>query len=458
MTKTVNQKLRARQRLMQNRNNQRNNKFPQKRRVRKTGAPSRMYKNGLGISRRPLPIARNISVRSTVPKFRSDNSDIITVTHREFVDVISTGVTSPFINLKTLRINPGRELLFPWLHRIARNYETYVVEKLMFHYIPTCPTTTTGMIVIAVDYNAEDSPFASLSQAANSKNTITFNPYSEKTHISTHEESNKTMKSKYVSAGDDDQGQDKKMYDVGTFLIYGVNLPADSMLGNLYVEYTIKFKTPSIKSTATTGTQLALTNSNPSASHPLLNSVPGLTWSGDPECLLGTSSTNGTWDTLYFAAGRYLMEAFTYNSATTSSLWTFGTAYLTDHVVLDQATQSSPFKHSTKMAFIAGDDEGTNRLDLYLSTIANLTQFEISFTPITDSMYNGWVSYADHGVFLNPGSAIIASAYRLHVDHIKIEEVEQNVEDPLVKELTDLNLPQDKIDKIKHMVIYGSSS
>ena len=46
--------------------------------------------------------------------------------------------------------------LFPWLSQISRSYERYSIQSLEVEYIPSCPTTTSGMIYLAYDYDPAD--------------------------------------------------------------------------------------------------------------------------------------------------------------------------------------------------------------------------------------------------------------------------------------------------------------
>lgn len=53
-------------------------------------------------------------------------------------------------------IQPGFSELFPWLSGIATRYERYTIHSLALKYVARCPATTTGIIVMCADQDAND--------------------------------------------------------------------------------------------------------------------------------------------------------------------------------------------------------------------------------------------------------------------------------------------------------------
>lgn len=53
-------------------------------------------------------------------------------------------------------IEPSSSSLFPWLRGIARNFEKYHFRSLAFEYCPMVATTMPGVVVLAIDWDPDD--------------------------------------------------------------------------------------------------------------------------------------------------------------------------------------------------------------------------------------------------------------------------------------------------------------
>lgn len=47
---------------------------------------------------------------------------------------------------------------FPWLSGIAQNFEYYHINSMNYEFVSNLPTTSKGLVYLAVDYNAADVP------------------------------------------------------------------------------------------------------------------------------------------------------------------------------------------------------------------------------------------------------------------------------------------------------------
>lgn len=56
------------------------------------------------------------------------------------------------------RFNPGAEASMPWGHRVASNYDQYIVNRLSFEFVSAVSTDTAGTVHCAVDYDVTDYP------------------------------------------------------------------------------------------------------------------------------------------------------------------------------------------------------------------------------------------------------------------------------------------------------------
>lgn len=411
--------------------NKRNNKRVKYRVKNNVSTPKRRYRqvNKAGLNRRNLPIAKDITVRSLPAKF-VNRGDMIKVTHREFVLPVSVPTTSEFYLWMFQPINPGSVQMFPWLSAIAKNYETYVVEDFAVHYVPTCPTTTPGQVMMSIDYDADDDAPGSQIQMLNMKNAISFNPYSEKTLKSTYEELNKGMKSKYVH--DFSQGataEDPKTLNLGNLIIAVVGTSGGTV-GNLYIEYTIKLKTPAVKNSNTTQGPVTLSNISRPLSSSLqppfrADSFGDLTYAGNLYLASYDFHTNATYDTIYFDEGYYMINWDLQCSTTLPSTNT-GTTNIAAYNVLFSVTNSaSPFKNHHKA--IVRATLVKNRLDFQVNN-NNDTMLKNFFriTPLSALEYSHMLLYFTYGYFFEKFPANLGASNDVRCNRFKMYSDDTN--------------------------------
>lgn len=56
----------------------------------------------------------------------------------------------------TFYVTPTNKFIFPWLAPLAQGYEKYKFRRLNFFYRSTAPTTASGLIYMAMDYDPAD--------------------------------------------------------------------------------------------------------------------------------------------------------------------------------------------------------------------------------------------------------------------------------------------------------------
>lgn len=108
------------------------------------------------------PVARGITARSSRPTLSSSNGNIH-IHRREFAGTITNGAVTGYAlaGVSALTpgydLNPGCNLMFPWLSGIAPSYERFTFRNLKLHFIPSQATSTAGRYYVAVDYDYDDS-------------------------------------------------------------------------------------------------------------------------------------------------------------------------------------------------------------------------------------------------------------------------------------------------------------
>jgi hypothetical protein len=94
----------------------------------------------------------------------------VMVQHREYILDVQIGAVNAFSNY---RLNPANDLLFPWLHTLAENFEQWIPVGLVFEFVSTCGNavsstqTNLGDVNMATQYDTTIQPFTTKSQLLN---------------------------------------------------------------------------------------------------------------------------------------------------------------------------------------------------------------------------------------------------------------------------------------------------
>lgn len=175
---------------------------PRARRVR--GKPGRK-RRGVGIGPESkvvsVPIARTKIMRARNPRVTPLANGDSRVVHREYIMDLKAGTGTPSaFTVQSLPINPGQVSTFPWLARIAGNYESYRFESLRFCYETEAPSSLGGTLVLAVDYDAKDPSPSSKQQALMYRSSVRSAPWTACEHRSLPEDLHKA-KTNFVRPG-----------------------------------------------------------------------------------------------------------------------------------------------------------------------------------------------------------------------------------------------------------------
>jgi len=192
------------------------------------------------------PTAMSQTRRTAPPKFTPlPNGDVI-ITMREYINDIISGTGTPSTFGGTFfAINPGLQTMFPWLSRIAGNYESYYFTKLAFVYETEASTSTTGTVILAVDYDAADSAPTTKQQAMTYRGSVRCSPWNGCRHVSLTEDIKKYKMYTVRTTGQIFPATyDIKTYDTGNLFALTQGCPPTTILGELYVEYTVRLITP----------------------------------------------------------------------------------------------------------------------------------------------------------------------------------------------------------------------
>lgn len=203
-----------------------------------------------------VPAAMGSRGRVGVPKISGSGRSIV-VSHEEFFQNVngSTGFrvngadpanpTTPSGMKIAIQPNSGN---WPWLEAIAMEFEAYEWLGVEFTYRPTCATTTTGSVMMAIDYDWGDPvPVSKAEMLAmdgyhRASSWVEFSCSPERGRL---REFHKQIR--YTAAAPNNDAYDVALGRQQTFgyLVLGTDGQADtSQVGELFIRYTVRFTVP----------------------------------------------------------------------------------------------------------------------------------------------------------------------------------------------------------------------
>lgn len=163
------------------------------------------------------------------------------ISHREFLGDVTGSVS--FDVDKSLDINPGLAATFPWLSTQASGWEQYRFRKLDFELVTRAPTTATGGVYIAPDYDVLDSDPTSELQISTYRDTVEDACWKDQTCRLDPSAMFPMGPRKFVRDGLVSSG-DLKSYDAGRLYVATVGQADTSAIGKLWANYVIEFFVP----------------------------------------------------------------------------------------------------------------------------------------------------------------------------------------------------------------------
>jgi len=190
-----------------------------------------------------------------VPSFGSGSSEV-RVTHREFVKTVSVPSDPTNFHNFTYDVNPSNEALFPWLSKIARNYQQYKINGMVFTFKSMtseyASSGSLGTVGIATNYNVNDKPYETLVSFENSQFAVVNKPSLNIVHAIECKEFARNGLQLYVRDPNSESSNlsDARFYDFAKVQIMTDGLPqnVDTTLGQLWVSYDITLMKPIVAS------------------------------------------------------------------------------------------------------------------------------------------------------------------------------------------------------------------
>lgn len=206
----------------------------------------------------------NVSRNSlfTGPPYIANKNSIgeFTVTHREYITDIKSHRTPNTFNLEAYQINPGRSECFPWLAQIARAYQEYRIDGMIFEYRTmsadalNSTNTALGQVIMATNYDVMRADFTRKYEMENTEYASSCKPSRSMLHPIECSRRQTVMNELYVATdGVIPMNAIPQLYDFGKFQIATNGVQGSEVnLGELWVTYQITFFKPIAHPTAGT--------------------------------------------------------------------------------------------------------------------------------------------------------------------------------------------------------------
>lgn len=193
---------------------------------------------------------------SAVPLFQKDGKRGIRVVEREYLGDISSGPdlvlgTTAFAN-QVFRLNPSDPNTFPWLSRIAANFDQWEPNGIVFEFISTSSefngtSQALGTVILASEYDPSDPAYVNKIEMENADYSNSTKP--SLTAMHGLECDPKERPTAVLYTGLNIPTGEQKFYDLCNFQIATQGMSAvNQTLGELWVSYDISFYKKQISS------------------------------------------------------------------------------------------------------------------------------------------------------------------------------------------------------------------
>lgn len=184
------------------------------------------------------------------PAVFRDGKRGVRVVEREYLGDIRSGTlaggSTVFTN-QSFVINPGLSTSFPWLSKIARQFDQWEPHGIVFEFRSTSSefngtTQALGTIILATDYDVIDSPYPNKVVAENSDYAMSVKASDCAIHGIECLPSERPTPILFTRTAGLPAATDARLYDLGNFQLCTQGMSAaDVTLGELWVSYDITF-------------------------------------------------------------------------------------------------------------------------------------------------------------------------------------------------------------------------
>lgn len=188
---------------------------------------------------------------NNVPSFGVDE---IRFRRKEYLGDISTLVKG--FSITNFPINPGVATTFPWLSKIAPNFEQYKIHGLVFQFVSTSAVAISstdpalGKLIMASEYDVSQPLFNSTRAMLATLFSNYGKPSDDLIHAIECDRSKSLAETLFVRSGPVPAGSNIQLYDMANFQVASEGLPSATNIGGLWVSYDISFMKPRLSAIA----------------------------------------------------------------------------------------------------------------------------------------------------------------------------------------------------------------
>lgn len=191
------------------------------------------------------------AAKHDIPSFGNISDSGINIKNREFISVLKSSTSLASVRIE---INPGLTGTFPFLSRIAANFEKYRFRGLVFYFKSTAASAFSSstnialgqVIMSSIPDPAEDQP-GTLEQLLNRKDNSVGKPSEDILHGWECRKGTQILNEYYVRTSATDDDQDVRFTDPGYVLLStNANPAADMEIGQLWVSYDVDLMIPKL--------------------------------------------------------------------------------------------------------------------------------------------------------------------------------------------------------------------
>lgn len=240
-----------------------------------------------------------------IPVMHSSNMSTV-IRHREFIgDVISSGTPNTFDQVR-YPLNPGLPGCFPWLSKVAQQYQEYSFKGMVFEFVSTSANalnsvnTALGTVMMATQYRTTAPLFTNKIALLNEYYSTDAKPAENFVHAIECDPKENPFQIQYVrNSSTAELGEDLKMYDLGIFTIATTGIQGSAVnLGELWVSYEVELKKPQLSENSSIGAAHFITNGTLNTTNPIGSTAPTVQFDNIDLTLVA-----GTTKTIAFPAG-----------------------------------------------------------------------------------------------------------------------------------------------------------
>lgn len=204
------------------------------------------------------------------------NKASMPIWEREYIAEIQP-TAEPAFSLQQFPVNPGQAAAFPWLAKIAQCFEKYEFEFLRFIYkreVSEFATNgVTGKVIMSFDSDATDAAPTTKQMMLDTDPHADGMPCESFFMDIPRSILKKFNDAHFVRPGAQPANTDLKTYDIGTLNVACQGTAANTVVGELHVEYALRLRVPVLEAGVGTSGSAVMQTTTGTVASPLLAGV-----------------------------------------------------------------------------------------------------------------------------------------------------------------------------------------